>query len=82
MDKKGENLITAEVTANQMYESLSLDSRLHYINQGLDLCNKFFGTDMRAIANRQNQMYNVDKNQKDSKEGDDNGIRRAEPDNV
>lgn len=83
MDKKGENLITAEITANEMYESLSLDTRLNYINKGLDLCNRFFGTSMKAIAKGQNQGYNVDsKNQKGLKEGDNDGTGRTEPDNV
>lgn len=83
MDKKGENLITAEVTANQMYESISLDTRLHYINLGLDLVNKFFNTNMHAIAKKQDQEYNVARGQQNfDKEGDSNDTGRTESDNI
>lgn len=83
MDKKGENLITAEVTANQMYESISLDTRLNSINKGLDLCNNFFGTNMHAIAKRQDEAYNVARGNQDfTEKGNANDTKRTESDNV
>lgn len=50
IDKKGENLVTAEVTANDQYTHQSVDQVLEYINKGLEEVNKAFGTDMKAEA--------------------------------
>lgn len=43
MDKKGENLIQAEITVNDQYQSINLDSALQEIQKWLDVVNKFFG---------------------------------------
>lgn len=43
MDKKGENLIKAEITINDQYQSINLDSALQEIQKWLDVVNKFFG---------------------------------------
>lgn len=44
IDKKGENLITAEINVNDQYTDLSLDKILPVIEEGLDDVNKMFGT--------------------------------------
>lgn len=43
MDKKGENLITAEITVNDQYQEMSVNKVLDEIQAGLDNVNKFFG---------------------------------------
>lgn len=42
MDKKGENLVTAEITVNDQYQSISLEERMKEIQKGLDDVYKFF----------------------------------------
>lgn len=54
IDKKGENLLTSEVTANDEYTDLNTDQVLKYINQGLDQVNKAFGTNMHAEGTAEN----------------------------
>lgn len=43
MDKKGENLITAEITVNNQYQSLQLDNRIKETQHWLDIVYEFFG---------------------------------------
>lgn len=49
IDKKGENLIEAEVVANDEVQEINLDASLHYIQQGLDDVNKIFGTNIKVV---------------------------------
>lgn len=51
IDKKGENLITAEVDVNDEYTDLSVDNSLKYIQESLDIVNKLYGTNIRVIPN-------------------------------
>lgn len=44
IDKKGENLIQAEVSVNNEYTEFSVSKALKYIQEGLDDVNKIFGT--------------------------------------
>lgn len=50
IDKKGENLIEAEVSINDEYTELGLDVTLEYIQQGLDQVNMLFGTNMQVYS--------------------------------
>ena len=50
MDKKGENLIEAEVSVNDDYEIMSVDKCIDYIQDGLDDVNSLFGTDIKVVA--------------------------------
>lgn len=49
IDKKGENLIEAEVQINSEYTDLSVDNSLHYIQESLDIVNALYGTDIRCV---------------------------------
>lgn len=51
MDKKGENLIQAEVSVNDEYTQMSVDKIIPYIQLGLDDVNKLFGTNIRVVKN-------------------------------
>lgn len=51
IDKKGENLITAEVEVNDEYTDLSIENSLKYIQKGLDDVNKLYGTNIRVVSN-------------------------------
>lgn len=51
-DKKGENLVTAELQVNDEYQEQELDKCLKYIQEGLDYANKLFGTNMKVRANK------------------------------
>lgn len=55
MDKKGENLIQAEVSVNDQYTDLSVDKCLETIQECLDDVNKIFGVNIRVkeVANEQ-----------------------------
>lgn len=53
MDKKGENLIQAEISVNDDYEFLSVDKCAEYIQEGLDDVNMIFGTDIKVKAREQ-----------------------------
>lgn len=50
IDKKGENLISDEVNINEQYTNNQLDKTIKYINEGLDLVNEMYGTEMQAEA--------------------------------
>ncbi len=51
IDKKGENLITAEVKINDEYTDMSLENSLKYIQESLDIVNRLYDTDIRVKAN-------------------------------
>lgn len=74
MDKKGENLITAEITVNDQYQQTSLDKVLDEIQEGLDNVNKFFGLDLSVVQNEATEVEqkNLEPDQPD-KGGDNNG---------
>lgn len=74
MDKKGENLITAEITVNDQYQQTSLDKSLEEIQEGLDNVNKFFGLDLSVMQNEATKQKQPDlKPDPGVKEGDDDG---------
>lgn len=56
MDKKGENLITAEITVNDQYQQMSLDKSLDEIQTGLDNVNKFFDLSLTVERNKVTEM--------------------------
>lgn len=51
MDKKGENLVTAEITVNDQYQEMSLDKVVSEVQTGLEYVNKFFGLNMSVENN-------------------------------
>lgn len=51
IDKKGENLLTAEIQINDEYTDLSLDNSIHYIQKSLDIVNSLYGTNIRVVPN-------------------------------
>lgn len=51
IDKKGENLISDEISVNDQYQALSLDESLKEIQNWLDVVNKFFGFSLRVEKN-------------------------------
>lgn len=52
IDKKGENLIQAELSINDEQQENNLDKCLKYIQDGLDNANKLFSLNMKVIANQ------------------------------
>jgi len=64
IDKKGENLIQAELSVNDEYTNLAIDNILPYIQEGLDDVNRIFGTNITVEANRK-------KDQQPDQEGTD-----------
>lgn len=63
MDKKGENLQTAEITANDKYTEGKLQQEIDQINEGLKLANEKFGTEMECVP-----RYKIDEDKEDEKE--------------
>lgn len=49
IDKKGENLIQAELDVNNMYTEMSVQKCIDTINEGLDNVNKIFGTSIKCV---------------------------------
>lgn len=48
IDKKGENLISEEVTVNDQYTGAQADRVVETIQHHLDICNKFFGCNIHV----------------------------------
>ena len=67
MDKKGENLIEAEVTANDEYIAKEDNRIIEYINEQLELVNKVFNTNIHCVSTKIEETVE-DKDM----EGDDN----------
>lgn len=70
MDKKGENLITAEITVNDQYQQTSLDKSLDEIQTGLDNVNKFFGLSLSVEQNKATQPQQIETSEDEGKEQD------------
>ena len=51
IDKKGENLITDEISINEEYTNLSLQKRLDCINRHLDMFNDLYNQNLKAVEN-------------------------------
>lgn len=68
-DKKGENLIEAELSVNDEYQEQSLDETIAYIQEGLDNVNKIFGLNMQVKRRKDN--YDINKNIPGDKTGND-----------
>lgn len=71
MDKKGENLITAEITVNNQYQQMSLDKSLEEIQEGLDNVNKFFGLSLSVEQGEATQQQNLISDGQESEGADD-----------
>lgn len=56
IDKKGENLIQAEVDVNNQYTDLALDKLLPVLEEGFDDVNKVFGTHI-TVERKQTKQY-------------------------
>lgn len=57
-DKKGENLISAEIGMDEESDSVNIDSRLRCIQQDLDTVNKTFGLSVRVTTDRNEDRNN------------------------
>lgn len=73
IDKKGENLIQAELSVNDEYTDMSVDKCIETIQKGLDDVNKIFGTNITVKANRSEKLSTVDNLQ----EGEDKDERKV-----
>lgn len=72
MDKKGENLITAEITVNNQYQQMSLDKSLEEIQEGLDNVNKFFGLNLSVEQGEATQEQELESPEQESEENHGN----------
>lgn len=71
IDKKGENLVQAEISINDEYTDMSVEKIIPYIQEGLDDVNKIFGTN---ITVKKNEIIKDIKDQKITESEDkDNG---------
>ena len=75
MDKKGENLIEAEVTANDEYIAKEDSRIIEYINEQLELVNKVFNTNIRCVSTK------VEETVEDKNMEGDNGNEDVSGDN-
>lgn len=73
MDKKGENLITAEITVNNQYQQMSIDKVVNEIQTGLDNVNKFFGLDLSVSQDPATEQPAKSEQPVDDEEGDKDG---------
>ena len=74
IDKKGENLIEAEVQTNDQYTDLSIDRILPVMQHYLDNVNSMFGTSIKV--ERMQEKRDVTDNT--SERSDDNGSEDTE----
>lgn len=73
MDKKGENLIQAEVSVNDQYTDLSVDKCTETMQECLDDVNKIFGTNItvkEANKDEENDLRTDDSGSQDNISGD------------
>lgn len=78
VDKKGENLINAELSINDEYTDSALDKVVPYIQLGLDDVNKLFKTNIKVAANYSNNYSNATA----EKEGANNGGNKNASDDI
>lgn len=76
-DKKGENLITAEIGIDEESDSVNIDSRLDCIRQDLTTVNETFGTNIRVVTDR-NRPTGGDIDGMDSTVTDDDRVDSGE----
>lgn len=60
IDKKGENLVEAEVSVNNDYTECSVEKCIGIIEEGLDDVNKVFGTHMKVRRREKNEDLRTD----------------------
>ena len=60
IDKKGENLIQAEIGINNDYTELNPEKAIEYIQLGLDDVNKLFGTNIKVVKREKDQPDDLD----------------------
>lgn len=65
IDKKGENLISREITVNEEYTDAGVDKCMTYIQQGLDDANKLYGTNLKIVRNHDKENLAVDHSEED-----------------
>lgn len=79
IDKKGENLISREISVNEEYTDGGVDECLDYIQKSLDDVNKLYGTNIKVV--RKHKASNIKNaeasDEKDEQEGNgDDEIQR------
>ena len=70
MDKKGENLITAEITVNDQYQQMSLDKVIEELQEGINNVNKFFGLSLSVEQNRATKAQTGKSSEDEGKENE------------
>lgn len=75
IDKKGENLIEAELSVNDEYTDLAIDKVLPYIQTGLDDVNKIFGTNISVQKNNYVQIIGQQNKDDGGDKNDDANIQ-------
>lgn len=78
MDKKGENLITAEITVNDQYQQMSINKVLDEIQTGLDNVNKFMELNLSVVQDPATEQQAGNETPIDDQ--DKNGIKDGETD--
>jgi hypothetical protein len=73
MDKKGENLIQAEVSVNDEYTFSSVEKCMEVMQQGLDDVNKIFGTNI-TVKEVENENISADDNRGENNLSADGGL--------
>lgn len=72
MDKKGENLVTAEVDVTDQSTSKGVDDLCEYLQEQLDIANDFFGLQMKVVNKKAVKSNN--------EEGDENDVEQDSAD--
>lgn len=81
MDKKGENLIQAEVSVNDEYTDSNTEKATEVIQRGLDDVNKIFGTSIKVVeVEKDDDLSGSDNKGADNLSGD--GGRSTSDDNI
>lgn len=85
IDKRGENLIQAELSVNDQYTDRMLDKSIDYMQEALDDANRLFGLSIRVIKNREEREdvndAGMDNSKSDSNDISGSDTGRAEANN-
>ena len=78
MDKKGENLVTAEVDVTDQSTAKNIDDLVEYLQSQIDVANEFLGLQMKVVAKKAVESSGEGDGQNASSEKNKEGVDDAD----
>lgn len=82
IDKRGENLIQAELSVNDQYTDRMIDKSIDCMQEALDDANRLFGLSIKVVKNREEENSYDDNGGMDSGKSDSNALSGSDADSV